>query len=191
VAAAGEQVTMTLRCWKWGDAPMRRRHRVAMVVVGCLVASVAFAGTQAAMQTESQAATQTAMQTAMQTDQKSTAAKTAHNRVAQPVGPAVDEAPKPAMPPAQLDLSASVIKSAVSAADEDYAPPTARGTPFGSAPIAAQAKVDRAFEAAQIGRCGGPDTLKFDPVPVWGDFVMGILAVPYVFKAMATGHCKF
>ena len=50
--------------------------------------------------------------------------------------------------------------------------------------------MDRAFQAAQIEGCLGDGALKFDPLPVWGDFVMGVFAVPYALHAMATGRCK-
>lgn len=97
-----------------------------------------------------------------------------------------DQAPK--TDPPGLDLSPSVLKSAVGAADEDYAR-SASPMAFGTNPSSAQAKIDRSFEAAQIEGCGS-NALKFDAVPVWGDFVMGVFALPYALHAMATGRCK-
>ena len=81
------------------------------------------------------------------------------------------------------------MRSAVAAGAADVGPAVSRGV-FGKPPESPQAKVDRAFQAAQIEGCSSGGALKFDPLPVWGDFVMNVFMVPYTLHAIATGRCK-
>ena len=89
-----------------------------------------------------------------------------------------------------LDLSPAVVRSAVSAADEDYAPSPTRGS-FGTERTASRARIDRSFEAAQIESCGGPDAFKFDPPTIGPVPLGGLLAMPVLLHAMAAGLCRF
>lgn len=83
-----------------------------------------------------------------------------------------------------------LVASSTAFAAQPSGEPVASPGPFGPKEASPQTKLDRAFQSAQIEGCASGGALKFDPVPVWGDFVMGIFAVPYTLHAMATGRCK-
>lgn len=113
--------------------------------------------------------------------------------------PATATAAAPAVPVSRLDDEA--IRNAVKAAVAEMPklpPPDAKpdfGTAPGSAPGAGgQAAIDRAFIAAEVGSCWGSDALKHNPpvIMVGGLPVVlgGLLALPHVFYAAASGKCK-
>ena len=102
--------------------------------------------------------------------------------------PSVPDDPANAALP-RLDLGPSVMKSAIAAADADWAPSNGGAATFGTSP-SPQTRIDRSFEAAQIENCGGSDTFKFDPPMIGPIGLGGLLAVPFLLHAMATGRCK-
>lgn len=115
--------------------------------------------------------------------------------------PAAPAATAPAVPVSRLDDQA--IRDAVKAtvAEMPKLPPPDARADFGgsavpgSAPGAGgQAAIDRAFIAAEVGSCWGSDALKHNPpvIMVGGlpIVLVGLLALPHVFYASASGKCK-
>jgi len=164
----------------------RARRRRLLIAIGALVCSLAGAapvtdvdgnGTGSAPRSAPVSATGTAPRDAV-------TATGAAGHGTRPVG----AAPPPTS--ARLDLSPTVLKAAIAAADADYAPPNARGTAFGTSTSTPQTRIDRSFEAAQIERCGGDGTFKFDPPMIGPIGFGGLFAMPFLVHAMATGRCK-
>lgn len=110
----------------------------------------------------------------------------------------------PAMPVPVLRLDDKAIQDAVKAtvAEMPKLPPADARPDFGAGAAApgagqgagGQAAIDRAFIAAEVGSCWGSDALKHNPpvVMVAGLPVVlgGLLALPHVFYAAASGKCK-
>jgi hypothetical protein len=164
----------------------RARHRGPVMAIAALVCSLAGAAPVTDVDGNG---TGSATVSATGTAPKDAVTATgAADHAARPVGDAV--------PPTsvRLDLSPSVVKSAIAAADADYAPPAARGRAFGTAtsmsPSTPQTRIDRSFEAAQIETCGGAGTFKFDPPMIGPIGFGGLFAMPFLVHAMATGRCK-
>jgi hypothetical protein len=90
-----------------------------------------------------------------------------------------------------LDLSSPVIKRAIADSKDpldDVVLP--HGTTFGSGPPERQG-TDQAFKRAEIPTCMTPEAYKFDP-PQIGPFVLdGMLALPFLVHAIATGKCRY
>ena len=110
--------------------------------------------------------------------------------------------PAPTPPVPQMLLDDQAIREAVKAtvAEMPKLPPADAKPDFGggapgSAPgTGGQAAIDRAFIAAEVGSCWGSDALRHTPpvIMVGGLPVVlgGLLALPHVFYAAASGKCK-
>jgi hypothetical protein len=97
--------------------------------------------------------------------------------------------PTPATP--RLDLSASVIRKAIADSRDpldDVATP--RGTAFGTGAPRRQG-TDQAFKRAEIPTCMTPEAYKFDPPQVGPFGLGGMLALPFLVHAIATGKCRY
>lgn len=120
---------------------------------------------------------------------------------ATPTATASASAPAPVVPVLRLDDEA--IRDAVKAAVAEMPklpPPDAKpdfgasAAPGSASGAGGQAAIDRAFIAAEVGSCWGSDALKHNPpvIMVAGLPVVlgGLLALPHVFYAAASGKCK-
>ena len=106
--------------------------------------------------------------------------------------PAAPADPKAAPEPQPLDLGDRVIRKAiVDSRDPMEGVPTSRGAAFGSGgATTAQQGIDRAFREAEIPTCMTADAFRFDP-PQFGPFGLGgLLALPFLVHAIATGKCR-
>jgi hypothetical protein len=97
--------------------------------------------------------------------------------------------------PAIQDAIRDAAKAAV--AEMPKLPPAQGPADFrtGDSPSAGGlSKIDQAFIEAEVASCWGPEALKHTPPVVYAAGVPivlgGLLAVPHVFYAAATGKCK-
>jgi hypothetical protein len=95
-------------------------------------------------------------------------------------------------PAAAPDISDAVIRQAVkdSIDPHDDATPISQGA-FGGGPTDRQARIDRAFDRAQIPTCMTMEAWKIDP-PMIGPISLAgtILAAPFLVRNIMTGKCR-
>ncbi len=106
--------------------------------------------------------------------------------------PSVASPAKTSAAPPALDLSPATIREAIAASKrpEDDLRPVGGATFGGSAAMTQAARTDRAFRDAEIPTCMTPDAWRFESPAIGPISVSGLLALPFLAHAIATGKCR-